>query len=77
MAVDAGVGLVVVDGFDDIDRLEPIAPHQQAVLVRVTPDIRPLTHAAVATGQAGPRFGPGYPWPRPPSRGCGLAPGCA
>jgi hypothetical protein len=26
MAVDAGVGLVVVDGFDDIDRLEPSLP---------------------------------------------------
>jgi hypothetical protein len=26
VAVDAGVGLVVVDGFNDIDRLEPIAP---------------------------------------------------
>ena len=66
MAVDAGVGLVVVDGFDDIDRLEPIAPHQQAVLVRVTPDIRPLTHAAVATGQAGSRFGPRIPLAKAP-----------
>ncbi|MFC9325465.1 diaminopimelate decarboxylase [Kitasatospora sp. NPDC057015] len=61
LAVGAGAGLVVVDGFDDIDRLERIVAEvpgrAQGVLVRVTPDIRPDTHAAVATGQAGSKFG--------------------
>ncbi|MFD9127352.1 diaminopimelate decarboxylase [Kitasatospora sp. NPDC059571] len=61
MAVDAGAGLIVVDNFDDIDRLELILAErpgrEQGVLVRVTPDIRPDTHEAVSTGQAGSKFG--------------------
>jgi diaminopimelate decarboxylase len=64
MAVEAGAGLMVVDGFDDIDRLERIlesAPErgtrEQGVLLRVTPDIRPDTHEAVSTGQRGSKFG--------------------
>ncbi|MEV3993523.1 diaminopimelate decarboxylase [Streptomyces sp. NPDC049837] len=59
MAVEAGAGLIVIDNADDIDRLERIVPPsgEQAVLVRVTPGIRPDTHAAVATGQAGSKFG--------------------
>ncbi|WP_343235135.1 diaminopimelate decarboxylase [Streptomyces sp. SID10853] len=59
LAVAAGAGLIVIDNFDDIDRLERIVPAggAQGVLVRVTPDIRPDTHAAVSTGQAGSKFG--------------------
>lgn len=60
MAVEAGAGLIVVDGFDDIDRLERIVAGisgEQAVLLRVTPDVRPDTHESVATGQAGSKFG--------------------
>ncbi|WP_418960213.1 diaminopimelate decarboxylase [Streptomyces tritici] len=59
MAVEAGVGLIVVDNFDDIDRLERLVTKEQPVLVRVTPGIRPDTHAAVATGQEGSKFGLG------------------
>jgi diaminopimelate decarboxylase len=60
MAVDAGAGLVVVDNFDDIDRLERITSvlrRDQGVLIRVNPDIRPDTHEAVSTGQRGSKFG--------------------
>lgn len=59
MAVEAGAGLIVIDGFDDIDRLERIVTGsgEQPVLVRVTPGIRPDTHAAVSTGQEGAKFG--------------------
>lgn len=59
LAVDAGAGLIVIDNFDDIDRLERIVPAggAQGVLVRVTPDVRPDTHAAISTGQAGSKFG--------------------
>ncbi|MEU2925812.1 diaminopimelate decarboxylase [Streptomyces sp. NPDC007251] len=57
MAVEAGAGLIVIDNFDDIDRLERIVTAQQPVLVRVTPGIRPATHAAVSTGQEGSKFG--------------------
>jgi diaminopimelate decarboxylase len=57
MAVDAGVGLIVIDNTDDIDRLEDLVQSEQPVLVRVIPGVRPDTHEAVATGQAGSKFG--------------------
>lgn len=58
-AVSAGVGLVVVDNFDDLDRLERLATSEQAVLVRVIPEIDADTHSANATGHAGSKFGLG------------------
>jgi diaminopimelate decarboxylase len=57
LAVDAGVGLIVIDNTDDIDRLEEMVRSEQPVLVRVIPGVRPDTHEAVATGQAGSKFG--------------------
>jgi diaminopimelate decarboxylase len=57
MAVDAGVGLIVIDNTDDIDRLEDLVRSEQRVLVRVIPGVRPDTYDAVATGQAGSKFG--------------------
>ena len=50
-ALDAGVGTVVVDNLDDVDRRERLVLGEQAVLVRVIPGVRRVTHAAVATGQ--------------------------
>jgi diaminopimelate decarboxylase len=57
MAVDAGIGLIVIDNTDDIDRLEEMVRGEQPVLVRVIPGVRPDTYEAVATGQAGSKFG--------------------
>lgn len=59
LAVRNGVGLVVVDNFDDIDRLERIVPagRTQPCLVRVIPGVDAATHASVATGHAGSKFG--------------------
>ncbi len=59
MAVHHGVGLVVVDNVDDIDRLERLVPagRRQACLVRVIPGIDAATHASQATGHAGAKFG--------------------
>jgi diaminopimelate decarboxylase len=57
MAVDAAVGLIVIDNTDDIGRLEEIVHGEQPVLVRVIPGVRPDTYEAVATGQAGSKFG--------------------
>ncbi|WP_042376179.1 diaminopimelate decarboxylase [Streptacidiphilus melanogenes] len=60
LAVEAGAGTIVVDNFDDIDKLEAILDAtgaEQGVLVRVTPDIRPDTHEAISTGQNGSKFG--------------------
>ena len=55
-AVDAGVGHIVVDSFDELDRLERMAPGQR-VLLRVTPGITPSTHAYISTGQVDSKFG--------------------
>ena len=62
MAVDAGVGHVVLDG-PDPDRLERIVPpgRRQRALVRVTPGVHTDTHEAIMTGHAESKFG--YPPP--------------
>jgi diaminopimelate decarboxylase len=59
MAVENGIGLVVADGPDDIDRLEAIVPpgRTQDVLVRVIPGVTADTHAHVLTGHEGSKFG--------------------
>src|SRR3984885_6698789 len=59
-ALAAGVGHVVVDSFDEIDRLGALARRRgviQEVLVRVTPDVAGDTHAGISTGQADSKFG--------------------
>ncbi|WP_029114067.1 diaminopimelate decarboxylase [Mycobacterium sp. URHB0044] len=59
LAVRRGVGLIVVDNFDDIDRLERIVPSgtRQPCLVRVIPGVEAATHASQATGHEGSKFG--------------------
>ena len=59
LAVGAGVGTVVVDNLDDIDRLEAaVRPGRvQGCLVRVIPGVQSSTYAAYATGHAGSKFG--------------------
>jgi len=56
-ALAAGVGLIVIDGLDDVERLRRLAPERQRVLVRVNPSVAARTHAAVATGGAEAKFG--------------------
>lgn len=59
LAVNRGLGLVVVDNGDDVDRLEATVPagRQQDVLVRVLPGVVADTHAHVLTGHEGSKFG--------------------
>ena len=59
LAVDRGVGLVVVDNGDDVDRLEAtvLPGRRQDVLVRVIPGVTADTHASVLTGHEGSKFG--------------------
>jgi len=59
LAVERGVGLVVVDNGDDVDRLEATVPagRQQDVLVRIIPGVTADTHASVLTGHEGSKFG--------------------
>lgn len=55
-AVEQGVGHIVVDSFDELERLERIAPGQK-VLLRVTPGIKASTHSYISTGQVDSKFG--------------------
>ena len=63
-AVEAGVGRIVVDSFDEIDRLVSLLAHPEvaggrrpAVMVRVTPGVEAHTHEFVRTGQDDTKFG--------------------
>lgn len=56
-ALAAGVGLIVIDNADDVDRLERLGAAGQGVLVRVNPAVPGLTHAAIDTGSASSKFG--------------------
>jgi diaminopimelate decarboxylase len=65
MALRHRVGAIVIDNFDEIDRLERLVAdgeladrsEGQSVLVRVTPDVRGETHEKISTGQANSKFG--------------------
>ncbi|KAA9111135.1 diaminopimelate decarboxylase [Microbacterium rhizomatis] len=64
-AVDAGIGSIVIDSHDEIDRLESIiarrraaVPHAtQAVLVRVVSGVHAETHDFLATAHEDQKFG--------------------
>jgi diaminopimelate decarboxylase len=57
-ALEAGIGHVVIDSFDEIDRLERLAAGRgQRVMLRVTPGIAADTHAYISTGQEDSKFG--------------------
>jgi diaminopimelate decarboxylase len=55
----AGVGHIVIDNADEIERLEAVVGDgpAQAVLVRVNPDVRGRTNDKISTGQADSKFG--------------------
>lgn len=58
--LDAGVGLIVVDSFDELDRLSRLASGRgvtQRVLIRITPGIEADTHDFIKTGAEDSKFG--------------------
>jgi len=59
MALDAGVKRIVVDNFDEMDRLEAMSPDGPGakVLVRVNPAVEAHTHEYLRTGVADSKFG--------------------
>ena len=60
MARAAGVGRIVVDSFEELDRLDELHAADGTVprvLLRVTPDVRAETHEYISTGQADSKFG--------------------
>ena len=59
-ALDAGVGRIVVDGLMELEVLADLAARRERraeILLRVTPGVTPHTHAYIATGHQGSKFG--------------------
>ncbi len=59
-AIDAGVGRIVVDSFDELDRLDALAAgggRRPAVLLRITPGVEAHTHVYLTTGVDDSKFG--------------------
>ena len=59
-ALDFGVGRIIVDSFDEIDRLRRLQPQSGAALrisLRVTPGVDAHTHEFIRTGQEDSKFG--------------------
>jgi diaminopimelate decarboxylase len=73
MALQHRIGLIAIDNFDEIDRLERLinvfqpaaalssrireGDGHQPILIRATPDVRGDTHEKISTGQADSKFG--------------------
>jgi diaminopimelate decarboxylase len=60
LAREAGVGRIVVDSFDELDRLDRLHAadgRRPRVLVRATPGVEAHTHEFVQTGQTDSKFG--------------------
>ncbi len=59
-ALERGIGRIVVDSFDELDRLKRLAGFGHAtpkVLLRITPGVEAHTHEFVQTGQEDSKFG--------------------
>lgn len=57
LAGGSGVGHLILDSFDEIERCERVLRDSQDVLIRVTPGIKPSTHSFIQTGQLDSKFG--------------------
>jgi len=57
MALEAGVGAIVLDNFEEIARLRQLAMGEVPVLVRIAPEVDADTHPLIRTGQRDSKFG--------------------
>ena len=60
MALDAGIGRIVIDSFDEMDRVDGMAGERgmiQDVLIRITPGVKAHTHDYLETGVEESKFG--------------------
>lgn len=60
LALDAGLGTVIVDNHFELERLNELAARKgvvQDVLLRIAPDVSAHTHEYIMTGQADSKFG--------------------
>ena len=63
-AIEVGIGTIIVDSEDELDRLDRLVPagRRQRLLLRVIPGVEAETHASMSTGGADSKFG--LPIPR-------------
>ena len=57
LAAEVGVGHLVLDSFDEMEKIERVFDRPVKALVRVTPGIQPSTHSFIQTGQVDSKFG--------------------
>jgi diaminopimelate decarboxylase len=57
MAARAGIGHLILDSFDEIERAGRLLDEPMKVLIRVTPGVKPSTHDFITTGQLDSKFG--------------------
>ncbi|EOT41983.1 diaminopimelate decarboxylase [Enterococcus columbae] len=60
LALEYGVGRIIVDGLQEIDLLQKIAQEknkQVKILFRITPEVKAATHDFISTGQKDSKFG--------------------
>src|ERR1700710_911824 len=57
MAARAGIGHLILDSFDEIERCERLLDAPIRVLIRGPPGIKPSTHDHITTGQLDSKFG--------------------
>jgi len=57
LADRSGVGTLIVDSFDEIERCDRVLTRKVDAMVRVTPGIEPSTHDYIQTGQLDSKFG--------------------
>lgn len=60
MAIDYGVGRIIIDSLQEVDLIEAIAAEKNktvSVLFRITPEVKAATHSFISTGQKDSKFG--------------------
>jgi diaminopimelate decarboxylase len=59
MALDAGIGDIVVDNLTELERLIELIPagRRQRILLRIAPGVSPDTHPKISTGGPNTKFG--------------------
>lgn len=57
LAVDSGIGAIVIDGEADVERLDALLTRPQDVLVRIIPGVDPSVPKAISTGGKKSKFG--------------------
>ena len=60
LALESGVGRIVIDNLEEIERLGALAEEldtEASVMVRITPGVKPTTHHYIQTGQVDSKFG--------------------